>query len=540
MDEVSDKLDGITIRDASSQNRYWFIVAISKKKLHIYKFYPKHLSNSDDKLELFWEKGSISKCFVSNKGHQVCILKEGSDLLEITDIESGRVSRTIAVPAESPLKEVVFSPLDTHLMVLTTWTETYPNNLNVYNLLDDKIPPVISLPYQKTYTITRFPMWTPDEKYCVLRVHSDIKVWKNNEFNDSGFLGALNIQLGAGEAPTVLPTNVVLSISPVYKKGNCFIGIFVSNQGKFDQGVLKIYSSDDLQKPIFDRQFGQAEEGDLFWNKTGSAVIFRTFTNNVKGLSSYYGGNALFLIHTSNGHLKTISTPTEGLVHDISWSKKSNEFLIAKGPMPAELDSYDGNNGSKILSFGKCSRNTIKRDPFDRLALMGGFGNLRGDIDIWDLKTKKIIAQSKSDCSVTCEFSPDGRYFVTATTVPRMRVDCCFKIFSYSGRSVTRVDFEELHNVYVKSPNFVFAERDPSPHVRITESTSTSSAPLYRPPGALGANFRTLIKPTTPNLIAIPVSQLKKSKPAGPPGADAALLSAASKIGKKKKSKSKN
>lgn len=51
--------------------------------------------------------------------------------------------------------------------------------------------------------------------------------------------------------------------------------------------------------------------------------------------------------------------------------------------------------GLKTLSFGKNNRNTVKRDPFDRLVLMGGFGNLRGEIDIWDMKTKKKISQSK-------------------------------------------------------------------------------------------------------------------------------------------------
>jgi uncharacterized protein with WD repeat len=39
---------------------------------------------------------------------------------------------------------------------------------------------------------------------------------------------------------------------------------------------------------------------------------------------------------------------------------------------------------------------------------------------------------------VTAEWSPDGRYLITATTAPRLRVDNGFEVFRYDGTLVHR------------------------------------------------------------------------------------------------------
>lgn len=41
----------------------------------------------------------------------------------------------------------------------------------------------------------------------------------------------------------------------------------------------------------------------------------------------------------------------------------------------------------------------------------------------WDYKEKKQLGTTKAEWSVTSEWSPDGRYFMTATTAPRLQVD---------------------------------------------------------------------------------------------------------------------
>lgn len=58
----------------------------------------------------------------------------------------------------------------------------------------------------------------------------------------------------------------------------------------------------------------------------------------------------------------------------------------------------------------------------------------------WDYSEKKLVAKTKAECSVTSEWSPDGRHFMTATTAPRLQIDnwyvyCIFGNWHINGRS---------------------------------------------------------------------------------------------------------
>lgn len=41
----------------------------------------------------------------------------------------------------------------------------------------------------------------------------------------------------------------------------------------------------------------------------------------------------------------------------------------------------------------------------------------------WDYVDGKQLGTTRAECSVTSEWSPDGRYFMTATTAPRLQID---------------------------------------------------------------------------------------------------------------------
>jgi translation initiation factor 2A len=48
---------------------------------------------------------------------------------------------------------------------------------------------------------------------------------------------------------------------------------------------------------------------------------------------------------------------------------------------------------------------------------------LSGEIFIYNLKDMKKIGSLKQDKVVSFEWSPSGKYFLLATTFPRLRVD---------------------------------------------------------------------------------------------------------------------
>jgi len=61
------------------------------------------------------------------------------------------------------------------------------------------------------------------------------------------------------------------------------------------------------------------------------------------------------------------------------------------------------------------------------------------------IQKKNLVAKTKAECSVTSEWSPDGRHFMTATTAPRLQIDNGIKIFDHNGSLQFKKMFEKLY-----------------------------------------------------------------------------------------------
>jgi translation initiation factor 2A len=55
-------------------------------------------------------------------------------------------------------------------------------------------------------------------------------------------------------------------------------------------------------------------------------------------------------------------------------------------------------------------------------------------MDFYDMIRMKKIGSNIAHCTVQHSWSPDSRYFLTATLAPRMNVDNGFRIFKYNGK----------------------------------------------------------------------------------------------------------
>ena len=91
---------------------------------------------------------------------------------------------------------------------------------------------------------------------------------------------------------------------------------------------------------------------------------------------------------------------------------------------------------SLFLSLEKRYRNTIRVNPFSNCLLIGGFGNLAGEMDFWDLKNLKELGSTKSYCSVAVEWAADGKHLMTAVLFERVRVDNELKIFNAAAKQI--------------------------------------------------------------------------------------------------------
>ena len=172
-------------------------------------------------------------------------------------------------------------------------------------------------------------------------------------------------------------------------------------------------------------------------------------------------------------------------------------FGVVYGYMPAKTTLF---NTRAIVThnFALGPRNTILFSPHGRFVLVAGFGNLAGQMDIYDLEKDyyKICTIEASNASV-CEWSPDGKHILTATTSPRLRVDNGVRIWHIGGGLMYKQDMQELYHVTWRPQSTTTHPLGnplhpmPTPHASAlaylgTVKTPSKPAGAYRPPGARG------------------------------------------------------
>ena len=165
--------------------------------------------------------------------------------------------------------------------------------------------------------------------------------------------------------------------------------------------------------------------------------------------------------------------------------------------MPAKTTIFN-TKANPTHSFALGPRNTILFSPHGKFVLVAGFGNLAGQMDIYDMEKdyEKICTIEASNASV-CEWSPDGKHILTATTSPRLRVDNGVRIWHVGGGLMYNEELQELYHVTWRPQSPKSHPLDnplhpmPTPHASALAylgavKTPSKPAGAYRPPGARG------------------------------------------------------
>ena len=235
------------------------------------------------------------------------------------------------------------------------------------------------------------------------------------------------------------------------------------------------------------------------WNQLGTTLIVLAQTEVDKTGKSYYGETTLYVMSANGGFDSRITLDKEGPIHDVSWSPNSKEFGVVYGYMPAKTTIFN-QRAVATYNFPLGPRNTIIFSPTGRFVLVAGFGNLAGQMDIYDLEKdyKKICTIEGGNPSV-CEWSPDSKYILTATTSPRLRVDNGVRLWHVGGGIMYNEDMVELYHVTWRPqaldtlPPGDPLHPVPTPHKSAlaylgTVKTPSKPAGAYRPPGARGTS----------------------------------------------------
>ncbi|GAB7361223.1 hypothetical protein MBLNU230_g1285t1 [Neophaeotheca triangularis] len=323
--------------------------------------------------------------------------------------------------------------------------------------------------------------YSSDEKYCARCVNNEVQFYESKDlgtvWNKLRVEGVSDFALSPGK--------------------NHSVAVFVPER-KGQPAAVKVFNVPSFQSPVSQKTFFKGDKVTLKWNDEGSSVIVLAQTDVDKSNKSYYGETNMYILSANGTFDSRVSLDKEGPIHDVSWSPNSKEFGVVYGFMPAKTTIFN-HRAVAQHNFSMGPRNTIIFSPHGRFVIVAGFGNLAGQMDIYDLEKNydKVCTIQGSNTSV-CEWSPDGKHILTATTSPRLRVDNGIRIWHVGGGLMYNEDMNELYHVTWRPQSTTAQPLDnplhpvPTPHPSALEhlgKAKTPSKPVgaYRPPGARGS-----------------------------------------------------
>jgi len=155
---------------------------------------------------------------------------------------------------------------------------------------------------------------------------------------------------------------------------------------------------------------------------------------------SYYGNNTLTLFSLDKFKRRNIATLV-GPIHALAWAPNGAKFVVTSGNMPARTIFYN-DKGDPEITLGVNRRNVLSWSPNGRFLAVCGFGNLNGDVDIWDITTKAKIGSCKLSCASYLKWSHQGDHFVCAIVTPKLREDNKYRVYNYKGTCLAKVEFQ--------------------------------------------------------------------------------------------------
>jgi translation initiation factor 2A len=163
------------------------------------------------------------------------------------------------------------------------------------------------------------------------------------------------------------------------------------------------------------------------------SVVLQSISDDTSS-SSYYGESSLYYMDLLYGKFQKISLAT-GPIHDFEWLPNGSNFITCAGHHPAKTNIYD-NQAKFIKEICTSKVSTIRISPDSRILCLAGFGNLNGDIELFNLADYTIIGKTKLYCGVSLNWSKDSKFLIGAVLSPRVRVDNEYRVFSYHGEEV--------------------------------------------------------------------------------------------------------
>lgn len=276
--------------------------------------------------------------------------------------------------------DIQFSPLGNYIVTFELYTtvKEKPDGSPNFFVYKTATGEEVYSSIQKKNTDEWKPNWSKDESIFALMTGGEAFFFETNSAD--GFTKAAH-KIGGARGG-------LLSLAGPGKTPN--VAFYVPGV-KGAPSTCKIFRYPAMQptEAIAAKSFFQADNIEFMWNKRGTSLILQTTMDVDQTGASYYGKQALHFLSVK-GDSCTITLSKEGPIHAVSWSPKSTEFCVIYGFMPSKATFFNLKCDS-IFEVAEAPRNSIYYNDFGNLVLLAGFGNLRGNVEVWNANEKKLL-----------------------------------------------------------------------------------------------------------------------------------------------------
>merc|ERR1712137_226363 len=418
-------------------------------------------------------EGKVDSVHYSDDGELVALYS--GDTLSIYRTTDGSLVSSIV---HAKIKMICFSPGNS---IIQTWqyfeklanpTDVHPDNLILW---DVETGERIFSWLEKRVSASNWPFvkFTADESISAKMSNGKVNFYAGKHFN-------VIIRVFK------LPGITHFSWAPGTDLPHKFAVFLPEKKGQ--PGRIKVCEYPDTNKVVLQKSIFKAQNAEILWNKQGTAALLICQTDVDTSGKSYYGETGVHLLTLNPVDCKNVrpSLDKQGPIYECVWSPTGDKFVAVYGSMPSKTTLFNLKL-ERLMDFPIAHRNTAIFCPHGHTLVIAGFGNLQGQMDLWDVKRGRLICAMKAPCTTECKWSPCSSYLMTSTLTPRLRQDNGWKIWTPTGELLKETAVEELYHTSWRP---ISATRYPNrpPKKELSEpkpEVAKAAAPAaYRPPHA--------------------------------------------------------
>ena len=318
--------------------------------------------------------------------------------------------------------------------------------------------------------------FTKDDKHCVHQVTNTLHVY--DLLQDCSAGPCLKFPVKGISKFSICPTASMEN--PQSMRVITYVPEIKGTPGYLALHQIQVCPKGTAPVPLARKSFFRANSVRFMWNCTGTAVLIIAAADVDATNQSYYGEQKMFFFAADGSQEMAVPMPKEGPIHDVQWSPKGDFFVTVAGFMPAKSTLFTAACVPKF-DLGAGPYSMVRWNPFGRFFVLAGFGNLPGDMSFYDKKADakcKLMGSTRASNGVSLQWSPCGRYVLTATTAPRLRVDNGLQVFKYNGNLITQKQYPVLYEALWKpAKDGSFEDRPQTPRAQGATEPSAPAIP---------------------------------------------------------------